>query len=357
MKIAMLTHILHPIKEPFAGGLEAITSQMCDTLLERGYDIDIYAHQDSTFSKPHQSIISQQALEECARMDGSDRERYLNRVYHNCLMDIYHSRKYDLVHNLSLDAQPVFWASTSGIPFITSLHTPPFQNLVTHAGLAATNPFYSVTSVSHSLARDWQDIYSKVDVIYNGIDVKKWQYNGVPEEFAFWYGRICPEKAPHRAIDICQQNSYPLILAGPISNRKYYEDVIKNRINTDHIQYIGHLSQEDISVHLRRAKFTFFTSEWNEPYGLVVAESLSCGTPVICGSNGAPKEIINDRCGIVIDDWNNVDFQAIQKSISQMDRKDCRSRAEAFCSIDSMVDAYENYYQKTVDHANRILRS
>ena len=85
--------------------------------------------------------------------------------------------------------------------------------------------------------------------------------------------------------------------------------------------------------------------QWDEPVGLVYIEAMACGTPVITFNRGSAPEIIKDGVtGFVVETFDEM-LQAMQK-IDQIDRKACREWVEKNFSLQKMVDAYEETFQK-----------
>ena len=125
----------------------------------------------------------------------------------------------------------------------------------------------------------------------------------------------------------CQKAEIPLILAGKIRDIEYFEKEIKPLINNTNVVYKGELNfQEKIELY-RNAKVFLFPIKWQEPFGLVLIEALSCGTPVIAYPHGGPKEIIeNNMNGYLVE---NVEQMADKiKIIDQIDRLSCRKDVE-----------------------------
>ena len=94
---------------------------------------------------------------------------------------------------------------------------------------------------------------------------------------------------------------------------------------------------------------------WEEPYGIVYAEALATGVPVVAFDRGAASEILNERCGVVVEEST---IEALATGIAQaakLSRRSCRARAESFCSLNSMVDSYEClYHQLIIWNSNRL---
>ena len=115
-----------------------------------------------------------------------------------------------------------------------------------------------------------------------------------------WTGRLVPEKAPHLAIQAAAAAGMGIDLAGPLSDLAYYRDVVRPLLG-GHARYLGHLAHADLAEVVSHAAAAVVTPVWDEPYGLVVAEALACGTPVVAFARGGIPEVLDDdRCGALV---------------------------------------------------------
>lgn len=363
MKIAILAHSLHPIKEPYAGGLEMITHLLCRTLQEKGHKVDLYAHPDSdpTLSvKPiaaHTNVNLkgvEKYLEESCGIDAHFINEY---VAYTQILNQIKQVGYDIVHNHSLHYQPIVLGNMLGIPFITTLHTPAFPLLQMGSVAIHGCDIQKFTVVSEKLGQIWSEFIEDYEVIYNGIDVSRWKYSLFNSDtYLFWYGRICEEKGLHTAIEAAIQSQTKLVFAGPISNQEYFDEYVCPLMSSEFVEYIGHQNQEEINHWLQNAKATLFTSTWEEPYGLVIAESLASGTPVIAHAIGAAPEILTSECGILVHEHTAEAYVQAIHTVHTINRTACRQRAENFCSHKIMIDQYLDLYTRMISSTNPLKR-
>jgi len=344
MKIAIIGHANFPIAEPFAGGLEMITSNLVKKLQDAGHEIVLYAHPNSAQNLPirHFDDLVLPAFQidyDVVEKDLFDQT--LSTYYSKVMMELIDS-DFDIIHNHSLHYLPIILGENSKIPFITTFHTPVFPEL-DFALRTIKNPCQHFTTVSKSLAHTYGHLID-AKVIYNGICLDEWTFNNSPEDYVFWYGRVCPEKGTHLAIEAARMIGKIILIAGPISNSEYFDAEVKQLIDDDKVRYIGHLKQSEINRVLQRAKVMLFTSTWDEPYGLTLAESLACGTPVVSWDKGAAAEILDETCGVIIPPFDIHSFAEGILEAEKLIRKSCRQRAEEFCGIDVMVRRYLDFY-------------
>jgi glycosyltransferase involved in cell wall biosynthesis len=195
------------------------------------------------------------------------------------------------------------------------------------------------------MARAWSHSVPSTTVL-NGVDTRRWRAGpgGGP---AIWTGRLVPEKAPHEAIAAARLAGVPLHLAGPLPDPSYFEQVIAPRLGAG-VRYLGHLAQEELIPAVGAARVALVTPAWEEPYGLVAAEAMACGTPVAGYARGALPEIV-DRTGgcLALPD----DVPGLARSLlraATMDRSLVRAGAVRRLSADRMVDQYEHVYRTTL---------
>lgn len=358
MKIAIIAHTLYPIKQPYAGGLEMITHLLCDKLTERGHEVDLYAHKDSDTNAnliPFRELASvvynndHNLAEGC----GVDQRFLEEHIQYSMALTKIAQKQYDVIHNNSLHFQPLILGNLVQTPFITTLHTPPFPWLKMGSIAIGKDCNQYYTTVSKRLGQVWGEYIEDYEVVYNGIALDNWEYEDLPKQnYLVFVGRICKEKGVEIAINFALCSKTPLKIIGPISNEEYYNTAVQPYLSNPLIEYVGHLKQKEINQIMLAAKATLFFSTWEEPYGLVIAESLASGTPVIAFNKGAAPEIITDETGILIDEDKPYNPNELVRKLETLTSKDCRERAESFCGSDTMIENYENLYIKLRNNSN-----
>ncbi|TQI70507.1 glycosyltransferase involved in cell wall biosynthesis [Gramella sp. Hel_I_59] len=344
MKIAILAHNKFPIAEPYAGGLEMITHQLVQTLMERGHEVHLYA---LSGSDPQFDVTS---LDIVQVANNELTESKIDELMYRNVLEIIESIDYDVVHNHSMHELPIIWGASSRHQFLTSFHTPVFDSI--HSGLeniSGRDHSEKFSVVSKKLGETYAHLLPEKNVVYNGIDTTAWTFSKSTEvDKLCWIGRICKEKAPHLAIDYALKANKKIVLAGPLSNSEYFKEYVEPRLELEGVEYIGHLKHTGLNKLIGSSEATLFTSVWDEPYGLVIAESLACGTPVVSFNVGAAPEILTKETGFLVELEDEAGFVNAIKSCTKLDRNDCRERAIDFCDKGQMVDAYENLYEKMI---------
>ncbi|MDF2601016.1 MAG: glycosyl transferase group 1 [Methylobacterium brachiatum] len=342
MKIAVLAHLKYPIGQPYAGGLEMHTHLLTVALKRHGHDVTLFA-----------SRGSDPALDPVMLCDPTgdaladpEREEAIDKAEHDAyrrMMDMVAAGGFDLVHNNALHALPLQQSARLGLPWVTVLHTPPFDALV--SGVEVADPDMAFLAVSPSLAQEWATLVPGAQVVDNGVDLSTFAYSDTPDDppFAFWSGRIVPEKGLHLAIDAARAAGLPLHFAGPKLNPGYWAAEIAPRLGPDLI-HLGHLSHRELAEHIGRARVAIVSPRWEEPFGLVVAEALACGTPVAAFRRGALPDILDAQCGRLALPDDSQDLSVAIREAAGLSRRACRDRAEALYDAAAMTERYLETY-------------
>ena len=342
MRICVIGPSRFPISEPFAGGLESHTHALIMALKRRGHEVTLFAApgSDPALGVEHLDVETF-TMSETARQDvGAMPVEWMHEhhAYLALMLDLARTAeaRFDAVLNVSIHHLPVAMSGLLRVPFFTTLHTPPvgwIESAVRISG--STGTFIAVSS---HMRDAWA---ASVDcaVIMNGVDTDR-LLPGPGGGAAFWSGRIVPEKGLELAIDAAEHAETALDIAGPVFDPEYFERTIRPRLG-GRIRYLGHLDQATLFEHLGRASVTLVTPRWDEPYGLVAAESLAAGTPVAAFDRGALPEIIDQHSGRLAarDDVPALAVALVEAA--RLPREGARQRAVAFCSLERMVDEYE----------------
>lgn len=352
MRIGVIAHLKYPIAEPFAGGLEMHTHLLCRQLRLNGHDVTLFA---ATLSDPAlglEAICEQTEIAKVGTAEAGDVAFFREHHAYLSLMSRLRRSSFDVIHNNSLHYLPVSMAETLPMPMVTTLHTPPFCWL--ESGIReASAPFARFVGVSEAMREQWSPVRPIDQVILNGIDLERFPWRARHDEpgHLIWYGRIVPEKGLHLALDAAALAGIALRFAGPILDQAYFDAEIAPRL-TRETTYLGHLDHETLSKEIGQAAAFVCTPRWDEPYGLVVAEALACGTPVAAFARGAIPEILTPDCGALAraDDVQDL-ARAIVRAVG-LSRSACRARAEAACDVRRMITAYEGLYGEMIQAAS-----
>lgn len=349
MKVAVLSHMHHPIIEPFQGGTEAHTAMLADALVHRGHDVTLFAKEGSVSSASLHPLIPKdfEFVRTATPLVRREQAGFLAEAVHHSI-GVIRTSGFDVVVNNSLSALP--FSQMNDLAMLTILHTPPTLADVT---AVVSDPDWvpgkrhEYVTVSTTNAEAWRALLPRVLVVHNGIHLDRWLTQTRPvRRLAVWAARITPEKGLHVAIDAAREAGFDLEFAGPVSHSDYFETDIAPRLS-EHVRYRGHLPQSELNDFLASGSVFIASPLWAEPFGLSAVEALASGTPVAAFPNGALPELIEPNAGAIA---ANVTVPALADAIraaSDRDRDHTRISASRF-SFDTMIDHYEDHLRRLV---------
>jgi glycosyltransferase involved in cell wall biosynthesis len=348
MRLGIIASPRQSIDEPYAGGMEAHTAQLGSALRERGHDVTIHAAvSDDGAAEPMFADGEPLRLSGTARSDPSMSPLTFMQEHHAylSLMMRVDSFGYDALHNNSLHYLPVAMAAGVRTPVVTTLHTPPTPWLESAIDSRIDRAAPHWVSVSRSNAALW-GMEADCEVIHNGVDTEAWAFRSEPvRDRAVWTGRIVPEKGPHLAIKAARAAGMELLLAGPVGDHEYFRRKVESELDAS-ARYVGHLRTRELAALVGSAEVALVTPCWDEPFGLVAIEALSCGTPVAAFDRGALREIVDLSCGALVSGTDPARLGAAISEALAKDRASCRRRAIERFSIANMVKRYERVYSR-----------
>ena len=334
MHIGLIGSARYGTDEPYAGGLEAHVATLAMHLRHRGHCVTLLP------SIRHDFVPSEAAMRDVSA--SSEASVFEHHAYLTSLLGVA-GTDMDILHNHSVHYLPVALAPALPVPMVTTLHSPPTPWL--ESAFAATgHPTGPVVSVSRANSREWRRSLGRCGVITNGVDLERFRPGPGGGGYVAWFGRIVPEKGLLSAIAAARLSGESLRIAGPVSDREHFERDIEPHLGVD-VVYDGHLDTDGLNDLVGSADVTLVTPHWEEPYGLVVAESLAMGTPVAAYRRGGIPEILSVRTGRTarVDDVSGL-AAAIGRARA-LERDACRERAKDRCDVERMVDRYVTMYE------------
>ncbi|MGB7409240.1 MAG: glycosyltransferase [Pontixanthobacter sp.] len=351
MKIAVLAHIRHAIAEPFSGGMEAHCATLCRGLRAAGHQVTLFAaagSQDENLveisDEPYEAVLPWNQYRGSPEL-ADYQARTFDRAKAKILAD-----GFDVVHNNSLHPAIIEWAARERIACVTSHHVPPFGAMAAAVKQVADIGHAQFTVTSHSQLSAWSELCrNNMRVVPNGIDCDAWISTDDISDYWTWAGRIVPNKGVAEAVTAARIAGAKLRIFGPIEDASYFSDRVEPLL-IDGLEYHGHACAADLAPILAKAKGALVTPMWDEPFGLVAAEALACGVPVVAFDRGAMREVIGD-CGIVVPAGDVGALATAIDRVGAVNRKDCRARAIDSLSIPAMIRGYEACYTDAIRYA------
>jgi glycosyltransferase involved in cell wall biosynthesis len=186
--------------------------------------------------------------------------------------------------------------------------------------------------------------------VYNFIDFNKYTLakDFTNEGYLFFLGRLEKVKGVHNAIEVAKKTNHVLVIAGNISplpeEIQYYENEIRPKVDGKQIVYVGEVNDQQKNHWLGNSKATLFPIEWNEPFGMVMIESMACGTPVIAFERGSVGEVIDQNItGLKVKTVEEMCSAVMQ--VHLIDRTKCRTVAEERFSVKKIADQYLSLFE------------
>jgi glycosyltransferase involved in cell wall biosynthesis len=336
MRIAQIAPLHEAVPPKFYGGTERVVSYLTEALVDLGHEVTLFASGDSK-TNAHLEAAWPRAL----RLDPSIRDAF---APHMLLLERVRQRahEFDVLH-FHLDYLPFSLFSRLDTPFATTLHgrldLPELQPMFN------TFPNAPVISISNSQRMPLPQA-GWVDTIYHGLPehLLTPQPQVKPEYLAF-LGRICPEKRADTAIKIAAQSGLPLKIAAKVDkvDQEYFKTVIEPLLQGADVEFIGEINEAQKPAFLSGAKALLFPIDWSEPFGLVMIESMACGTPVIAFNRGSVPEVIDHGVtGYVVEDATSA-VAAVQR-LDELSRTEIRAQFERRFTSKIMAQNYVDAY-------------
>jgi glycosyltransferase involved in cell wall biosynthesis len=324
------------------GGIEWIVSLLADGLAARGHDVTLFASGDSKTAAELAAVFLEAPSEFIGRTEYE---------LHHALACYSRAEEFDVIN----DHSGVLAAALAGAIKTPVAHTVhgPLDRRATDSYRLGTQvaPRTRLISLSMNQRAPAPDL-PWVANCPNALELGAYPIHPHRGEYLLFLGRMSPDKGAHRAIEVAEQAGLALKIAGKVRERleeEYFEAAVRPHLN-ERIEFLGEVSHEEKVDLLQNARVTLFPIKWEEPFGLVMIESMACGTPVIATRWGAVPEVIEDgRTGIIVDD--HTEMASVIERADAIDPMECRRYVEQRFSKERMVADYEAAYEKVLRDA------
>ncbi|MFC0514565.1 glycosyltransferase family 4 protein [Mucilaginibacter angelicae] len=341
MKIALIVNPLIPVPPRQYGGIERIVYMLIRELMKNGHDVSLYA---SGASDPGCRLIGYRESEVYGIGDFLKINLLTSRIAF---------QGFDIVHTFGRMSN-IALLMPARIPKIVSYQLPPTVSQVKKAMKIAYPETLRFTGCSDYISRQIAGS-AKVTTIYNGVDLSDYHFNtGLPADAPLAFlGRIQQEKGTAIAIRVARAAGRRLVIAGNIPaephHQQYFEKEVRPFIDGDQISYVGPVDNLQKNELLRNSAALLMPVTWDEPFGIVMAEALACGTPVVGFNRGAVPEVVTHGYnGFICRE--EYEMAAAVRQLSKLSRHSCREVAENKFSAAVLAGQYEQLY---LEAANR----
>jgi glycosyltransferase involved in cell wall biosynthesis len=342
MRIAQVAPLYESVPPRGYGGTERVVSYLTEALVGQGHEVTLFASGDS--------VTKAELIDPCQRSLRLDPACIDQLAHHILLLEqvLQNAHRFDLIH-WHVDYLHFPLSRRQSTPQLTTLHgrldIPDLVRLYREFG------DMPVVSISNSQRAplpwlNWQG------TVYHGLPEELYTFHPEPGRYLAFLGRVAPEKRVDRSIAIAQRLGMEIKIAAKVdpSNREYFEAVIAPLFRGPLVDYVGEIEEEGKDEFLGHASALLFPIDWPEPFGLVMAEAMACGTPVIAYCRGSVPEIIEDGVtGFVVEDLEGA-VRAAER-LPTLSRQRCRERFEERFSASRMARDYLALYQRLLDAA------
>jgi glycosyltransferase involved in cell wall biosynthesis len=341
LRIAQVAPLSESVPPKLYGGTERVVSVLSNELVRQGHQVTLFASGDSQTTA---TLVAP-----CARA-----QRLVGCVdplaAHMLMLEQVAQRtdEFDVIH---YHVAPLHFplARRMATPHVTTLHGRlDLPDVVPLYAEFSELPLVSISEAQRApLPRqNW------VGTVYHGLPERDFRFRAESGSYLAFLGRIAREKRVDRAIEIAKACGWPLKIAAKIdpSDLAYFKQEIAPLMDHPLVEFIGEIDDSRKSVFLGKARALLFPIDWPEPFGLVMIESLACGTPVVAFRGGSVAEVIeHGTTGFVVDDLK----QAIDATLRThtLDRRACRDAFTRRFSAARMTSSYVRLYRELTSSA------
>ena len=346
MRIAQLAPLIEAVPPAGYGGIELVASNLTEQLVERGHEVTLFASGDSQTGARLVPVV-ERSLRHCGHVKPHMWPAFDCRAL---LMLESMQDQFDIVHNhMGWQALPT--VAKLRVPVVTTNH----NNIERETrAIYEAHKHQPYVAISHAYKRlNLGDEVNYVDVIYNGINFERFQYDRFSKRtYLLFIGRLCHDKGTADAIKLALRLNLPLKLAGKVDSTDvaYFKTEIEPLLQNPLLEYVGEVNEQEKVNLLRGAIALTYPIAFEEPFGLVMVESLACGVPVLAFDRGAVREILQDQSTAIV--GNTVEELARRfPEIATISREYCRDQVQNRFSAAQMTDRYEAVYEQLLGRA------
>lgn len=358
MKILILGSVALPVPPPMQGGTERIAYWQATGLAKRGHTVTLIAAKGSKRDPSYTLVeigggdtvagsIGQRSQTDTFT-EGSRNLRkeliYMAQVS-QWLLD--HGKEFDIILNNMRGGESVLLpiAKLLDLPFATVMHLPIFEALADQFRMYQT-PVITISNAQ----REGFDGLNYIGTVYNATDLDELPFVATSQDYLLMMGSVAPHKNQKDGILAAKALGKKIILAGKIGNQAYWDAEIAPLVDGNLVIHKGEMGIAEKAALLGGAHALLFPIVWPEPFGLVMIEAMSCGTPVVAYRNGAvPEVIVDGKTGCIVDPSQGIGGLVVAtKRIGEIQRADCRADVEQRFTIARMIDSLEHALTKAV---------
>lgn len=338
MHVAIAADPRIPVPPRLYGGIERIIDILARGLVDRGHEVTLFAHENSDV--PCRLVP----------YGGTDPQAPVDVLRDTLTVARTAFGRPDVVHSFG---RLVYLAPLLPLrlPKIMTYQRGITPSRIQYATMLARRGTLTFTGCSDHITDDIRP-HAPARTVYNGVPLDTYEFqpqvaNDAPLVFL---GRIAPIKGPHTAVEVARGSGRRLVIAGnvPDDQQDFFQEQIEPHLDGDQIRYVGAVDDEEKNDLLGRAAAFLMPIEWEEPFGIVMAEAMACGTPVIGTRRGAVPEVVEEGVTGFVGE-SGEDLMSAVGRIGELDRAATRERCERLFSGRAVVSSYESLYEQMTD--------
>ena len=342
MRIAQVAPLAEAVPPKLYGGTERVVSWLTEELVRQGHEVTLFASGDSITSA---NLVP--GCEKGLRLSG------INDHLATMLVMLHGVRRraqdFDIIHfHCDLLQQPLFESIQNRT--VTTMHgrldMPDFMPIY------KAFPDMPFVSISDSQRLPMPETTNWAGTIHHGLPPNLIPFKAEQGQYLAFLGRICPDKRLDRAIEIAKRVNMPLKVAAKVDpyDIKYFKEVIEPMLDDPLVEFIGEVGDDGKPEFLGNASALLFPIDWPEPFGLVMIEAMSAGTPVIAWNNGSVPEVITPgRSGFIVESIDEA-VAAVPRALA-LDRHVVRGEFEKRFTLQHMAERYLAIYQQILQRS------
>lgn len=337
LRIAQIAPVATALPPRGSGSVELVTWLLTEGLVRRGHDVTLFATGDTTTSAKLAAVYPHGYWH--------DESMWPWELYEmlNLSAAVERAREFDIIHfQAAYYPMSLGFVRLSPVPLVQTLHHSPSTDEVR---LWSKYPDAAFVAISREQARLLEGL-DVVGTVLHGVDTDSFAFRERPDDYVMFLGRFTDGKGVLQAIEIARRAGHRIVLAAP--EDEYYTEKVAPLVDGERVVYAGEVGHARKVELLGGARALLYPVQSGEPFGLVLAEAMACGTPVAALDRGAVREVIDDgMTGIVFPDED-----AMTRGLDRvfaLDRRTVRDRGVERFGAMRMVDEYVNIYRQLVD--------